>query len=64
MVALIFIIVKLDLQKIGSNSYLSKDSRYFTPVLLYVSLLHSLFTYKPTEHKLIFKFIPTIMIKI
>ena len=62
---MIFNIVKPDLQKISSNLSLSKDSRYFTPtVLLYVNLLHSLFIYKPTEHKLYFKFIPTIMIKI
>ena len=54
-----------DLQKIRSNSSLSKDSRYVPiTVLLYVNLLHSLFIYKPTEHKLYFKFIPTIMIKI
>ena len=65
MVALIFNLVKPDLQKISSNSSLSKDYSYFTPtVLLYVSLLHSLFIYKPTEHTLIFKFTPTIMIKI
>ena len=39
MVALIFNIVKPDLQKISSNSSLSKDSRYFTPTVpLYVNL--------------------------
>ena len=41
--------------KISSNSSVLKDPRYLTPtVLLYVNLLHSLFIYKPTEHKLIF----------
>ena len=38
MVALIFNIVKLDLQKMSSNPSLSKDSGFFTPaVLLYVN---------------------------
>ena len=63
-VALIFNIVKPDLQKISSNSSLSKESRYFTPtVLLSIYYIHYLYINQQNINSY-FKFIPAIMINI